>query len=203
MDSETFIFSSLTEEEALLLKDFKHEIFYYVGDKLENYNFWQQFFNLFFLYHYDNGNNETPAKRLGLEPAKIVLFYPSLFSRLKGENYFTEEKLSFDENEENSMTWFKEREMILGVFTIHDNFLSLVEGRNSLVIQMNDMAFFKKLKKEFKEKSLYSHTYLMFLLSLLLLKKERFAASKLYNPFTTEELEKTHHQYEKFASKFI
>ncbi len=203
MDSETFIFSSLTEAEALLLKEFKHDIFYYVGDKLENYNFWQQFFNLFFLYHYDSGNSETTASRLHLEPAKIFLFYPSLFSRLRGENYFTEEKFSFDEKEELSMTWFKEREMILGVFTIKESSISLLEGRNSLVVQMNDMTFFKKLKKEFKEKGEYSHTYLMFLLSVLLLKKERFAASKLYNSFTTEELEKTHHQYEKFASKFI
>ena len=48
-----------------------------------------------------------------------------------------------------------------------------------------------------------SKNYLQLLIAILMLKKERFASSKLYNPYQIEEIEKLHLYYNKFADFII
>ena len=47
---KTRIYSSFDDFESAALQDFKKECFYFTGEDLKNHNFWQQFFNLFFIY---------------------------------------------------------------------------------------------------------------------------------------------------------
>ena len=97
---KTRVYSSFDESEATLLHDFKKEVFYFTGEDLKNHNFWQQFYNLFFIYHYDIGDGVTLSQKRELEAGSIKLFAPSVFSRMKGEDLFTGDKLSFSEDEE-------------------------------------------------------------------------------------------------------
>ena len=107
-DLKTVIFSSFNEQESEALKLFKREAFYHVGEDIDNYDFWQQFYNLFFVYHFDIENGETFSSRRSLNESKVHLFVPSRFARLKGTDFFSEEKLHIEEE----VTWYKEREMI-------------------------------------------------------------------------------------------
>ncbi len=203
-DLKTVLFSTFSHEEEKLLREFKKETFFFVGESVGNYEFWQQFFNLFFIYHYDLGDGSTVSQRRDMEPARILLFSPSRFARMKGESYFTDEKLQFDEDEETSLTWYRDRELILSFFTKSESRIRFVESRTSLLISTDRVKFLKKIKKMFREGDQFpSHTYLLYLLSLLLLKKERYGKAHLYEPFSVEEIEKTHLYYEKFASKLI
>ncbi|HPG34910.1 MAG TPA: hypothetical protein PLW78_08760 [bacterium] len=201
---KTRIYSSFDEAEAALLHEFKKEAFYFTGEDLKNFNFWQQYFNLFFIYHYDIGEGKTLAEKRELEKASVMLFSPSLFSRLKGEDLFTGEKLVLSEDEENSLTWYKEKEFILSFFHQREDGIHFVESRSALLMHVKAAGFFKKLKKALDEGSYFpSANYILFLLSILMMKKERFASSKLYDPYQFEEIEKLHLYYEKFAKLLI
>ena len=81
---KTKVYSSFDETEATLLHDFKKEVFYFTGEDLKNHNFWQQFYNLFFIYHYDIGEGITLSQKRELEPASIRLFSPSVFFENEG-----------------------------------------------------------------------------------------------------------------------
>ena len=140
---KTRIYSSFDDLESAALQDFKKECFYFTGEDVKNHDFWQQFFNLFFIYHFDTGNKTTLADKRELEKARIMLFSPSLFSRLKGEDFFTGEKLNLSEDEENSLTWYKERDFILSFFHEKDDGIHFVESRSSLLIPMKASSFFK------------------------------------------------------------
>jgi len=199
-DLKTVVFSSFNEQEKILLKEFKREVFYFVGEDLDNIDFWQNYFNLFFIYHYDLGDGITFAARRDLFPARAILFFPSVFSKLKGTDFFTDEKIIFGEE----VTWYKEREFILSFFDNKESNIKFVESRISLIISIDHAVFLKKIKKIHAKNSYYkSNIYLLFLISMLILKKERFATSKLYNPYTEEELEKLSLYYEKFGDKLI
>ena len=117
---KTRIYSSFDDIESALLHEFKKEAFYFTGEDLKNFNFWQQYFNLFFIYHYNTGEGKTLADKRELEKASIMLFSPSLFSRMKGEDFFTGEKVVLSEDDENSLTWYKERDFILSFFHSRD-----------------------------------------------------------------------------------
>ena len=201
---KTRIYSSFDDFESTALQDFKKECFYFTGEDLKNHDFWQQFFNLFFIYHFDIGNKTTLADKRELEKARIMLFSPSLFSRLKGEDFFTGEKVNLSEDEENSLTWYRERDFILSFFHEKDDGIHFVESRSSLLIPMKASSFFKQLKTLMSEKNYFpSNNYLLLLIAILMLKKERFASSKLYNPYQIEEIEKLHLYYNKFADFII
>ncbi len=200
---KTRVYSSFDETEAALLHDFKKEVFYFTGEDLKNHNFWQQFYNLFFIYHYDIGDGITLSKKRELEPASIRLFAPSVFSRMKGEDLFTGEKMVFSEDEENSLSWYKEKQFILSFFHAKDEEIRFVESQSSLLLPMSAGTFLRKVKKSIENENYFpSVNYTLFLLSVLMVKKERFSSSKLYDPFQFEEMEKLHLYYEKFA-KFI
>ncbi|HSW61547.1 MAG TPA: hypothetical protein VLJ60_12165, partial [bacterium] len=200
---KTRIYSSFDETEAALLHEFKKESFYFTGEDLKNFNFWQQYFNLFFIYHYDIGEGKTLAVKRELEKAGVRLFFPSLFSKLKGEDFFSGDKIVLSEDEENSLTWYKERDFILSFFHSRDDGIHFVESRSTLLIPLRAAGFFKKLKKVMSDGNYFpSVNYMLFLVSILMMKKERFASSKLYDPFQFEEIEKLHLYYEKFA-KFL
>jgi len=201
---KTRIYSSFDDFESTALQDFKKECFYFTGEDLKNHDFWQQFFNLFFIYHFDIGNKTTLADKRELEKARIMLFSPSLFSRLKGEDFFSGEKVNLSEDEENSLTWYRERDFILSFFHEKDDGIHFVESRSSLLIPMKASSFFKQLKTLMSEKNYFpSNNYLLLLIAILMLKKERFASSKLYNPYQIEEIEKLHLYYNKFADFII
>ncbi len=201
---KTRIYSSFDDFESATLQDFKKECFYFTGEDLKNHDFWQQFFNLFFIYHFDIGNKTTLADKRELEKARIMLFSPSLFSRLKGEDFFTGEKVNLSEDEENSLTWYRERDFILSFFHEKEDGIHFVESRSSLLIPMKASSFFKQLKNLMTEKNYFpSNNYLQLLIAILMLKKERFASSKLYNPYQVEEIEKLHLYYNKFADFII
>ncbi|MGI6395345.1 MAG: hypothetical protein ACOX2F_11575 [bacterium] len=201
---KTKVYSSFDETEAALLHEFKKEAFYFTGEDLKNFNFWQQYFNLFFIYHYDIGENKTLAVKRELESAHIKLFSPSIFSKTKGENFFTGEKLILSEDESNSLSWYKEREFVLSFFYKKEGKINFVESRSTLLMPMQAASFFKKLKKALNEEKYFPTTvYLLFLISILMMKKERFASSKLYDPYRFEEIEKLHLYYEKFAKLLI
>jgi len=200
---KTRVYSSFDETEATLLHDFKKEVFYFTGEDLKNHDFWQQFYNLFFIYHYDIGEGITLSQKRELEPGSIRLFSPSVFSRMKGEDLFTGDKLSLSEDEENSLSWYKEKQFILSFFHTKDEEIRFVESQSSLLLPMNAGSFLKKVKKALENEGYFaSVNYTLFLLSVLMVKKERFSSSKLYDPFQFEEMEKLHLYYEKFA-KFI
>ncbi len=201
---KTRIYSSFDDFEATALQDFKKECFYFTGEDLKNHDFWQQFFNLFFIYHFDIGNKTTLADKRELEKARIMLFSPSLFSKLKGEDFFTGEKVNLSDDEENSLTWYRERNFILSFFHEKEDGIHFVESRSSLLIPMKASSFFKQLKTLMNEKNYFpSNNYLQLLIAILMLKKERFASSKLYNPYQIEEIEKLHLYYSKFADFII
>jgi hypothetical protein len=202
---KTKVYSSFNEAEAGMLHDFKKEAFYFTGEELQNYGFWQQFLNLFFIYHYNIGNGKTPADIRELEPASIRFFVPSVFSKYKGEDFFIEEKMVLAEDEENTLSWYKDKEYILSFFHEKEDGCHFVESQSSLLISKSGMGFFKILKNMFKQQEMFfSHPYLLFLLTLLMIKKERFSSSKLYDPFKIEEIEKLHLHYEsKFAQIII
>ena len=146
----------------------------------------------------------TLADKRELEKARIMLFSPSLFSRLKGEDFFTEEKINLSEDEENSLTWYRERDFILSYFHEKEDGIHFVESRTSLLIPQKAASFFKKLRTLMNEKHYFpSNNYLQLLIAILMLKKERFASSKLYNPYQIEEIEKLHLYYNKFADFII
>lgn len=200
---KTKVYSSFDESEAALLHEFKKEVFYFTGEDLKNHNFWQQFYNLFFIYHYDVGDGITLSKKRELEPGSVRLFSPSVFSRMKGEDLFTGDKLSLYEDEENSLSWYKEKQFILSFFHTKDEEIRFVESQSSLLLPMSAGSFLKKVKKALENEGYFtSVNYTLFLLSVLMIKKERFSSSKLYDPFQFEEMEKLHLYYEKFA-KFI
>ncbi len=202
---KTKVYSSFDGVEAEMLHEFKKEAFYFTGEELSNFNFWQQFLNLFFIYHYDTGNGETPAVKRNLEPAEIKLFVPSVFSKIKGEDFFSADKMILAEDEENTFTWYKEKDCILSFFHDREDGFHFVESQSALLISKKHTGFFKKLKNALYEQNMFvSKSYLLFLLSLLLIKKERFSSSKLYDPFQFEEIEKLHLYYEnKFAKCII
>lgn len=201
---KTRIYSSFDDFESAALQDFKKECFYVTGEDVKNHDFWQQFFNLFFIYHFDTGSKTTLADKRGLEKARIMLFSPSLFSRLKGEDFFTGEKLNLSEDEENSLTWYRERDFILSYFHEKEDGIHFVESRSSLLIPQKAASFFKKLRTLMNEKHYFpSNNYLQLLIAILMLKKERFSSSKLYNPYQIEEIEKLHLYYSKFADFII
>jgi len=201
---KTKVYSSFDEVEGGLLHDFKKESFYFTGEELNNYSFWQQFLNLFFIYHFNLGNGETLAIRRGLDPAEIRFFVPSVFAKLKGEDFFSGEKMMLAEDEENTLSWYKDKECILSFFHSRDDGCHFVESQSSLLISKSNLAFFKKLKTAFTEQGMFkSKPYLLFLISLLMIKKERFASSKLYDPFKFEEIEKLHLYYEKKFADII
>lgn len=201
---KTKIFSSFDDIESSLLHEFKKEVFYFTGEHLKNFNFWQQYFNLFFIYHYDIGEGKTLAVKRELEKASAALFSPSLFSKLKGENFFTNEKMILSEDDENSLNWYKERDFILSFFHEREGHTHFVESRSSLLMPVSSLGFFKKLKGVLTDQSYFSSvTYVLFLVSILMMKKERFSGSKLYDPYQFEEIEKLHLYYEKFAKILI
>ena len=200
---KTKIYSSFDPVESALLHDFKKEVFHFTGEDVKNFNFWQQYFNLFFIYHYDLGENVTLAKKRDLENAGIRLFSPARFSKLKGEDFFSGDKITLSEDSENSLTWYKERDFILSFFYDRSDGIHFVESRSSILIPLKAADFFKKLKLLVDEKSIVpSVSYALFLVSVLMLKKERFSSSKLYDPYQIAEIEKLHLYYEKF-SKFL
>ncbi|HDT11872.1 MAG TPA: hypothetical protein ENN58_03955 [bacterium] len=201
---KTKVYSSFDEVEAGLLHDFKKEAFYFTGEELQNYNFWQQFLNLFFIYHYNVGNGQTPAIKRGLEPAEIRFFVPSVFSKLKGEDFFAGDKMVLAEDEENTFSWYKDKDCILSFFHEREDGFHFVESQSSLLISRSNTGFFKKLRTAYTEESMFqSKFYLLFLISLLMIKKERFSSSKLYDPFKFEEIEKLHLYYESKFSDII
>ena len=201
---KTKVYSSFDETEAMLLHDFKKEVFYFTGEDLKNHNFWQQFYNLFFIYHYDIGDGVTLSQKRELEPASIKLFSPSVFSRMKGEDLFTGDRMMFSEDEENSLSWYKEKQYILSFFHSSGEEIRFVESQSSLLLPMRAGTFLKNVKKSIENESFFSSVnYTLFLLSVLMVKKERFSSSKLYDPFQFEEMEKLHLYYEKFAKLII
>ncbi|HRZ79983.1 MAG TPA: hypothetical protein P5044_08250, partial [bacterium] len=171
---KTKIYSSFDAQESALLHDLKKEAFHFTGEDVKNFNFWQQYFNLFFIYHYDLGEGKTLAVKRDLEKAAVRLFCPSLFSRLKGEDLFTGEKLVLSSDEENSLTWYKERDHILSFFHDRVDGIHFVESRSSILIPLKSGDFFKKLKLLMNDGQItQSVSYALFLVSILMLKKER------------------------------
>ncbi len=200
----TVIFSSFSPEDEAQLIAFKKEVFHFVGEDFENYERWQLFFNHFFIYHVKTATGATLAQKHDLEAARIALYTPSFFARLKGEDMFSGAKLILDDDEENSLTWYKERELILSIFHVSGEKVRMVDSRFTFVLSLDHADFFKKLKKYRAETGEYQKDgYLLFLIALLMLKKDRFAKSKLYTPFTMEEVQKTHLYYQKFADLII
>ncbi|HSA32905.1 MAG TPA: hypothetical protein P5077_04175 [bacterium] len=199
----TMVFSSLSAEEERQLLEFQKESFYFTGEDFANFKRWQEFYNLFFLYHVRSGDGETTvAQRRSMEPARLMLYSPSLFDRFKGTDLFSAQKLVFDENEARDLHWFKEREMILSVFAFEGERIRFVHEKASFVIELRHKGFFKKLGKLIAATPAFqNHIYLLFLISVLLLKKDRFASSKLFDPFRAEELEKAHLYYQKLADR--
>lgn len=201
----TAVFSSLSREEESQLLAFKKEAFYSTGEDFENFNRWQEFLNLFFIYHVRSGDGQTTlARRRELPSAQILLYTPSFFNRMKGTDYFSESPLAFDDEARDDLGWFDRRELILSIFDRKEDQIHFVQAKASFVVSLKHLSFFQKVKKLADATPAYQNgPYLLFLISILLLKKDRFASSKLFDPFRIEELEKAHLYYQKFADTIV
>ncbi len=205
LSQNTVVLSALSSDEESRLRAFKKEAFYFTGEDFATFNRWQEFFNLFFLYHVVSAEDgSTAAARRSLEPAKAMLYTPSLFNRYKGFDWFSEEAMLLEEDIPGDLAWFDRREMILSLFHHEDQKARLVQTKASFVIPLRNKKFFKELRAAAETTPAYRRTpYLLFLVSVLLLKKDRFAEAKLFDPFRLEELERTHQYYQKLENIIV
>jgi len=201
----TIVLSALSSDEEARLRAFKKEAFYFTGDDFVTFNRWQEFFNLFFLYHVISADDgSTAAARRSLEKASVMLYTPSLFNRYKGFDWFSRTPLLLEEDLPGDLAWFDRREMILSLFHCNEGIARLVQSKASFVIPLRHKRFFKKVRERAAEIPAYRKTsYLLFLISILLLKKDRFSEAKLFDPFSIEELEKTNQYYQKLADIIV
>ncbi|MBO4441781.1 hypothetical protein J5834_06650 [bacterium] len=204
-DPQSEITAALDSSEREALQNFKKECFYLSGGNIKNHDFWQQFFNMFFIRHYAVENGETPAKKRGLADSRIRLFAPSFFTATTGKDFFTDEKLQLVSEEEHGLSWYGGHDFILSFFHADGQDLSFTDVQSSLLISSKASSFFKMLKKELSEKSAFGSntSYLLMLIAILMLKKECFSDLKLYNPYQMTEIEKLDNYYKKFASNII
>ncbi len=195
----TIVLSALSADEESRLRAFKKEAFYFTGEEFENFNRWQEFFNLFFIYHVVSAEDgTTAAARRSLDKAAILLYIPSFLNRYKGFDWLSEETMLLEEEIPGDLAWFDRREMILSLFHRDGNKARLVQSKASFVIALRHKKFFKQLRTIATETPAYQKkSYLLFLIAILLLQKDRFSAAKLFDPFRIEELEKTHRYYQK------
>ena len=200
-----FLFSELyknfSETEKKLLLDFKDEAFYFVGKDIKDYDFWQQFLNLFFVFHYVKEDKKTVAEKYNIKSAKMFLYAPSRFSLFKGFDFFSEQKLSFKQEELHLLEWFQEKEFVFSFFYEEENKISFVEIQTSFLITMEHSKFLKKIKK-LNKNGKYSREFIFFILIVLFLKKERYEPAKLYSPFVIDEFEKVAQKYTNFINRF-
>jgi len=201
----TVVLSSLLPDEERRLRAFKKEAFYFTGEDFPNFNRWQEFFNLFFLYHIISGDDgSTVAARRTLDPAVIGLYIPSLLNRYKGYDWLSETPLRLIEDTPGDLAWFDRREMILSLFHTEDGKTWLVQSKASFVIPLRYRGFFKKVREISGKTPAYQKpSYLLFLVAILLLKKDRFSSAKLYDSLRLEELDAMHRHYHSFADLIV
>jgi len=199
------ITAALDSPESEALQNFKRECFYLSGGNIKNHDFWQQFFNMFFITHYAFENGETLARKRGLADSRIRLYSPSIFHSTSGKDFFTEEKFQLVSEEEHALSWYGGHDFILSFFHADGEKLSFTDLQSSLLITSKASSFFKTLKKELNENSAFGSntSYLLLLIAILMLKKECFSDLKLYNPYQMSEIEKLDNHYKKFAPNII
>jgi len=203
--SQGEITALLDSSESEALQNFKKECFYLSGGNIRNHDFWQQFFNMFFITHYAFENGETLAKKRGLADSKIRLYSPSIFHSTSGKDFFTEEKFQLVSEEDLTLSWYNGNDFILSFFQADGEKLSFTDVQTSLLISNKATSFFKALRKELNTRSAFGSntSYLLLLIAILMLKKECFSDLKLYNPYQISEIEKLDSHYKKFASIII
>ncbi len=205
LSQNTVVLSALSADEEARLRAFKKDAFYFTGEDFANFNRWQEFFNLFFLYHVVSASDgSTAAARRSLDRATILLYIPSLFNRYKGFDWLSEEPMLLEEDVPGDLAWFDRREMILSLFYRDGDKARLVQSKASFVVSLRHKKFFKQVRTMATETAAYQKApYLLFLISILLLKKDRFSEAKLFDPFRAEELEKTHQHYQKLFDAIV
>ena len=67
MAVKTRIYSSFDDFESAALQDFKKECFYVTGEDVKNHDFWQQFFNLFFIFYFIDLIFKKPADKVNTQ----------------------------------------------------------------------------------------------------------------------------------------
>ncbi len=201
MELKTSIYSSFNEEESLMLAGFKKEIFYFVGDEMISEEFWQNFFNTFFIYHYHFDDGTTFASRRELGKINLLLFLPSrMGQKNKGKNLFTEKRMEL----EKELKWSQERELVLSFFhSENEDIYEFYNDSTIFVIERKKLTFLKEFKEKYYDSSRFTEIFLLFIISLMALKQERFSSSRIYDAFTASEAEKFINYYEKYAAKFI
>ncbi len=205
LSQNTVVLSALSADEEARLRTFKKEAFYFTGEDFANFNRWQEFFNLFFLYHLVSADDgSTAAARRSLDKATILLYTPSFFNRYRGLDWLSEEPMLLEEDVPGDLSWFDRREMILSLFHRDGDKARLVQSKASFVVALRHKKFFKHIRTTAADNPAYQKApYLLFLISILLLKKDRFSEAKLFDPFRIEELEKTHQYYQKLFDAIV
>ena len=201
----TQTFSTFSEEEERALKKFKEDVFYIVGTHIPDLLFWQEFFNLIFIYHYDMGNGETFSTKRDMRSASLMLYTPSLFSLRKGSLFPSGEKVHWKSDEEESVSWYSGRDYLLSFFYQEDDSVELLDSKIAQMFERKQSKFLNKIKllMDSIETQSNKNIEILFLITLLLLKKDRFQDSPLYDPFRIEEFEKLRLYYEKLSQQLI
>ena len=201
----TQVFSTFSEEEEALLKTFKEDVFYIVGRHIPDAIFWQEFFNLVFMYHYDLGGGETFATKRDMRPASLMLYTPSLFFLRRGSLFPDNEKVSWKSEEEESVSWYSGRDHLLSFFYKEGDTISLVDSKIAEMFERKQSKFLGKIKilVASGESATNQSIEMLVLIALLLLKKDRYQDSPLYDPFRIEEFEKLRLYYAKLSKHLI
>ncbi|MCK5808463.1 hypothetical protein KAH37_05735 [bacterium] len=201
----TQVFSTFSEEEEAHLKKFKEEIFYIVGRHIPDALFWQELFNLLFIYHYDLGGGETFATRRDMRPAELMIYSPSLFFLRRGVLFPTGEKVHWKSDEDESVSWYSGRDYLLSFFYREGDTISLVDSKIAEMFERKHSKFLSKINLLMKSDNFseMKSIEVLFLMALLLLKKDRYQDSPLYDSFKIEEFEKLQLYYAKLSKHLI
>ncbi len=201
----TQVFSTFSDDEKEALKQFKTDVFYIVGAHVPDAVFWQEFFNLFFIYHIRLEDGKSFAQRRNMKPARLALYTPSLFFLHRGTLFPSGERIVWDvEDEDGSSAWYSGRDYLLSFFYQEDNAISLVNSKIAQMFSRKHSKFLRTIKKLVNADSApLSDIAVLFLVALLLLKKDRYQESPLYDPFRVEEFEKLRLHYAELIKRLI
>ncbi len=199
------LYQSFSQHEKEVFDEFREKSAFFLGRKINSSDFWREFVSMFFLFHYNSGNEQTVFDRRNMDGGEADLYLPSLFSRYRGSFFLSGEKVCLTNETRKDLTWIKKRIPVLSFFNHSEDGISFIEPTVSLIVPFEGVKFFKKTCRKLrkKESGPLNRPYVLYVITILLLKREVYAPAKKYNPFSLEEFMKIYTHYEDIAPRFI